>query len=251
MNVRVVGVIDLRAGEAVHARGGHRDRYAPVGSVAGMPIRNGDPVAVAHAYLALGVEELYVADLDAIAGGDVQAAALSALVNIATPVWIDAGITAVARAREVDALGAARLVVGLETLQSYARLTEITTAVSGDRVAFSLDIRDGRPLAASEQLRASDPSIIAATAAAAGAATVIVLDLSRVGAGAGPDVDAVEAVGTAVPHVTLVAGGGVRDASDLARLEAAGADAALVATALHDGRLTAADVARAHRRATR
>jgi uncharacterized protein related to proFAR isomerase len=35
----------------------------------------------------------------------------------------------------------------------------------------------------------------------------------------------------------------VRDADDLRRLKASGCDAALVATALHDGRITAADVA--------
>ncbi len=46
-----------------------------------------------------------------------------------------------------------------------------------------------------------------------------------------------------MPGVTLLAGGGVRNADDLRRLKASGCDAALVATALHDGRITAADVA--------
>jgi phosphoribosylformimino-5-aminoimidazole carboxamide ribotide isomerase len=45
----------------------------------------------------------------------------------------------------------------------------------------------------------------------------------------------------------LLAGGGVRGYEDLARLADAGCDGALVATALHDGRLCAADVASAHR----
>jgi phosphoribosylformimino-5-aminoimidazole carboxamide ribotide isomerase len=51
--------------------------------------------------------------------------------------------------------------------------------------------------------------------------------------------------------VTLVAGGGVRGADDLARLADAGCDGALVATALHDGRLSAADVTAARRIAVR
>jgi phosphoribosylformimino-5-aminoimidazole carboxamide ribotide isomerase len=46
----------------------------------------------------------------------------------------------------------------------------------------------------------------------------------------------------AVPVVRLAAGGGVRDPGDLERLAAAGADAVLVATALHDGRVDAAAV---------
>jgi phosphoribosylformimino-5-aminoimidazole carboxamide ribotide isomerase len=42
-------------------------------------------------------------------------------------------------------------------------------------------------------------------------------------------------VRAALPGVDLIAGGGVRDQSDLDRLAAAGADGALVATALHRG----------------
>jgi phosphoribosylformimino-5-aminoimidazole carboxamide ribotide isomerase len=38
--------------------------------------------------------------------------------------------------------------------------------------------------------------------------------------------------------VAIYAGGGVRDGDDLRALEAAGATGALVATALHDGRIT-------------
>jgi hypothetical protein len=41
----------------------------------------------------------------------------------------------------------------------------------------------------------------------------------------------------------IVAGGGVRSAADLRSLSAAGCDAALVASALHDGRLTIHDCA--------
>jgi uncharacterized protein related to proFAR isomerase len=39
----------------------------------------------------------------------------------------------------------------------------------------------------------------------------------------------------ALPGVELIAGGGVRDQTDLDRLAVAGADGALVATALHRG----------------
>jgi phosphoribosylformimino-5-aminoimidazole carboxamide ribotide isomerase len=42
----------------------------------------------------------------------------------------------------------------------------------------------------------------------------------------------------ALPDVAIYSGGGVRDNADLLALESAGAAGALVATALHDGRLT-------------
>jgi phosphoribosylformimino-5-aminoimidazole carboxamide ribotide isomerase len=74
---------------------------------------------------------------------------------------------------------------------------------------------------------------------------VIVLDLARVGTGAGVDLALMRRVRAAAPHAALFAGGGVRGPDDLSRLADAGCDGALVATALHDGRLGAREVAAA------
>jgi uncharacterized protein related to proFAR isomerase len=41
-----------------------------------------------------------------------------------------------------------------------------------------------------------------------------------------------------LPGVSIYSGGGVRDHADLRALESAGAAGALVATALHEGRIT-------------
>src|SRR5688572_1909740 len=66
--MRVLGVVDLAGGRAVHARGGVRARYAAVTAVAGAPIEPGSALTLARAYVhTLGVGELYAADLDAIA----------------------------------------------------------------------------------------------------------------------------------------------------------------------------------------
>ena len=69
------------------------------------------------------------------------------------------------------------------------------------------------------------------------------LRAARVGGGAGLDLRLVDDVRAAVPGLTLAVGGGVRGVEDLTRLADAGCDAALVATALHDGRLGAAEIA--------
>src|SRR4051812_49736255 len=67
--MRVVGVIDLKDGTAVHAVRGERERYRPVRSVVGGD--DGDALALARGFRAeLELDELYVADLDAITGGD-------------------------------------------------------------------------------------------------------------------------------------------------------------------------------------
>jgi phosphoribosylformimino-5-aminoimidazole carboxamide ribotide isomerase len=239
--LRVIGVLDLLAGRAVHARGGQRATYGPVPSVAGLPIDPGDALALARAYTdRLGLKELYVADLDAILGGTPSQMLVGRLAALGAPLWLDAGISSCDQAQRAIALGAAHVVVGLETLSSLEALAEICAAVGAERVAFSLDLRNGEPIRSPGGDRS--PHVIAARAAAAGAAAVIVLDLARVGTGCGPDVDVIARVRQTTPDVILLAGGGVRGLTDLERLAEVGCDGALVATALHDGRLGTAEL---------
>jgi phosphoribosylformimino-5-aminoimidazole carboxamide ribotide isomerase len=242
--VRIIGVVDLAGGLAVHARAGHRDRYAPVTTVAGVPIEPGDALALSRAYLdrfALG--ELYVADLDAITSAAPQAKLVEAIAGLGSPIWLDAGVTSGGQARQAASLGAAHIVVGLETLRSFDALGEICAEVGSTRVALSLDLRDGRPVSGFPT--DASPEVIASRAVDAGAAAVIVIDLSRVGMSVGLDLDLIARIRAVVPGVTLLAGGGVRGVADLNNLADAGADGALVATALQDGRLSADDLRRA------
>jgi phosphoribosylformimino-5-aminoimidazole carboxamide ribotide isomerase len=248
--MRVIGVVDLLAGRAVHARAGRRQCYAPVSAIAGCPIEPGDARALARAYVEqFGLTELYAADLDAILGGTPQDALIAAVARVNAPLWLDAGVSSAGGAQDALRLGAARVVVGLETLPSYDALGRICATIGGNRVVFSLDLRDGEPIVAKGERGGIPPgepaSVVAARAAAAGAGGVIVLDLARVGTSRGLDLDLIARVREAVPGLTLVAGGGVRGAGDLACLADAGCDGALVASALHDGRLDAAAVAAA------
>ena len=71
---------------------------------------------------------------------------------------------------------------------------------------------------------------------------VIAMTLARVGSGAGPDLTRLAAIRSVAGGRELYAAGGVRDAADLFALKRAGAAGALIATALHDGRLGRADL---------
>jgi phosphoribosylformimino-5-aminoimidazole carboxamide ribotide isomerase len=72
---------------------------------------------------------------------------------------------------------------------------------------------------------------------------LLVLDLAAVGVNRGPIGDLLcRELREAHPDIELITGGGVRDVEDLQRLASWGCDAALVASALHDGRLTADQV---------
>jgi phosphoribosylformimino-5-aminoimidazole carboxamide ribotide isomerase len=260
--MRLIGVIDLAGGLAVHARGGDRARYAPVRNVVGREI-HGNPLALAQTYREqFGLTELYVADLDAITaavtpGSDVHqdaAAGRSAphgshddiLTSLAagTPLWLDAAIAAPPQALRALERGATCAIVGLETLRSFDDLATICVTAGPERVAFGLDLRGGVPVAPRLDTSSSDPINLAARAADVGVGTVIVLDLARVGAATGPDIRLMARVRAATPGATLVAGGGVRAIDDLIGLADAGCDGALVATAIHHGKLNAEEMHR-------
>jgi phosphoribosylformimino-5-aminoimidazole carboxamide ribotide isomerase len=211
--MRVVGVIDLKEGTAVHAVRGERERYRPLG----------DPLALARRF---GRDELYVADLDAIAGGAVQEATIASLARTAR-VMVDAGVSEPERARALLDLGVHRAVVGTETLTDATVTDRLPDAV------LSLDLRDGRTLSPDPRL-AGLPALDA-IARLRGPREVIVLDLARVGTGAGPDVATIAEIHAAFPELELLAGGGVRDGDDLRALADAGAAGALVGTALIRG----------------
>jgi phosphoribosylformimino-5-aminoimidazole carboxamide ribotide isomerase len=208
--VRVVGVIDLQGGTAVHAVRGERERYRPLG----------DPLSVARRY---GLDELYVADLDAITGGGVQSDVIAALAREAR-VMVDAGDS---DPRALLDLGVDRVVVGTETLAD-------ADALLPDAV-LSVDLRHGRVL--SRDPRLAGLTALDALALLRRPREVIVLDLARVGTSSGPDVALIGELHAAFPDLELLAGGGVRDTDDLRALEAAGAAGALVATALLRGAL--------------
>ena len=231
--MRIIPVIDLRAGEAVHGIGGDRARYERVRSALTPSL--GDAVALAQAYVTvLGTSELYVADLDAIEGRGAQYGMHQRLSRIARS-WIDAGLKSEEDACALIDVGADRVVVGLETLPGLEVLHAIVLRLGADRVAFSLDLRDGAPLASAEVLRAMSPRELARRAVDAGVETVIVLDLARVGGSGGTDDAMLHDLRAALPGVDLIAGGGVRDQADLDRLAAAGVNGTLVATAVHRG----------------
>jgi HisA/HisF family protein len=239
--MRIVPVLDLKGGVVVHARRGQRDEYAPLRS----PLVEGsEPVAVARALCRVcGANTLYVADLDALADGPVNEAILAALASVADA-WVDAGATTPERAAALQRAGVARNVVGTESLGSGSLSEADADAEAGAGAGespprvLSVDLRDGRLISPDPDLAGRSAAAAAPLARALDVRELLVIDLARVGSGDGPPLDAVAELAAALPGVAVYAGGGVRDDRDLRALESAGATGALVATALHEGRLT-------------
>ena len=230
--MRVIGVLDIAGGCAVHARAGERAAYRPVTSPL-IPAA-GDAVALAHAYRDdLGIEELYVADLDAIQRKPVQWQTLEQLVTLDVVLMVDAGVTSATCARELVDRGVSRVIVGLETLASFDALAAIVDKIGPGRVVFSLDLRHGAPIST----HGAEPMAFVERALAVRVASVIVLDVARVGTGHGADCELLAQLRQRFANIELLAGGGVRGPADLEELAGCGCDGALVATALLERRI--------------
>lgn len=237
-------MLDLRQGRAVHATGGDRSRYGVVRSALA-PDAQGDPLTLARAFRSrLGSRRCYLADLDALMGGVPQLGLISRMAEPASGfgpgLVVDAAISSAAEAHRLLASGASDVIVGLESLQRLEDLAAIVGATGADRVVFSLDLRDGRPVtspAAAKWAGGGTPTALAGLAVAAGVTTLLVLDLARIGAAAGPAIEVIAEVRASLPGVTLLAGGGIRNVADLEALERLGIAGALVGTALHEGAL--------------
>lgn len=235
--MQIIPVLDLKDGQAVHAVRGERERYAPVQGVLGS---GADPLALAAAYRDhLGCHTCYIADLDAIAGDEPHTGLLRDLDSLGLTLWVDAGVSSVEQAWALANAGAAQIIIGSETLPSPEQLAALAGEFPPERLVLSVDLQNG-------VLRAptgvDTPRQLVTMAAQTGLSRVILLDLGRVGANAGPPLDLLASLRPHFPGVAFYAGGGVRHRADMDALTEAGAVGALIATAFHRGVLTAVEV---------
>jgi phosphoribosylformimino-5-aminoimidazole carboxamide ribotide isomerase len=248
--VRIIPVIDLKGGQVVRGIAGRRSEYRPIQS---QLVAGSNPAEIAAAFVRLGLNTLYVADLNAI--GDRQHAAppdwttYRSLLDAGVSLLADAGLrtdSAATPLADFEHHGAKidGVIAALETLADIATLERFVRIIGPERLIFSLDLRHGEIITPADAWLGMTPLDCATQALSVGVNRFIVLDLAAVGVHAGvPTLDLCRELRQRAPQAEIISGGGVRGIADLHQLAAAGCDAALVASALHDGRLSPADIA--------
>jgi phosphoribosylformimino-5-aminoimidazole carboxamide ribotide isomerase len=237
MPIRVVPVLDVQSETAVHAVGGRRAHYRPVVS---RLHASSDPISLATAFQAtLGFNELYLADLDAIAGREPNVALHRQLQALGLALWVDAGVRDAAMVPVLLDTGISTVIVGLESIRGPSALSAVVSASGPERVVFSVDLKDGRAiLAQGADWGTRDPFAIAEQALGMGVRRLLLLDLARIGKGRGVGtLPLVRRLHEAHPEVELGVGGGIAWAGELLTLAHAGISVALIGSALHDGRI--------------
>ncbi len=221
----IIPVIDVMGGVVVRALAGRRDAYRPIVSALAA---SSAPCEIVAAFLRLHpFRSIYIADLDAILGRGENARVVRSLADKFPQIafWLDAGAHTVAPGSSCE------MVVGSEALHRDAPPPDLSAT---PHVILSLDFQ-GKEFLGPPSL-ASSPHLWPSR--------VIVMTLRSVGVGEGPDLAMLAAIKARAGRRELFAAGGVRGANDLAALAQAGAAGALIASALHDERLGAEDLAR-------
>lgn len=232
--MEIIPVIDLLNGHVVHARHGQRSLYRPIRT----PLcKSSEPLDVVQALLGLyPFTRLYIADLNAIQHQGSNAAIICEIQRHypSLDIWLDAGFS---RPRDWQTWHGRGLtcVAGSENLASSGHCAEIANSTS--QPVLSLDFAVQGYMGPRELLDSPHQW----------PARVIVMTLRRVGSSEGPDLQQLAEIlrigkkRAAVPRI--YAAGGIRHMADIQALKARGVAGALVATALHNGRLTPEEIA--------
>jgi phosphoribosylformimino-5-aminoimidazole carboxamide ribotide isomerase len=229
--LKIIPVIDILDGLTVHAIRGERRKYKPVTSVLCM---SNDPVEFALTFRRLGFSQLYIADLDAILKRKPNVAAVKRIAQAGMRLMVDAGVTDLARAKELLDNRVSEVIIGTETLSSTLVVEEAVRIFGSDKIMISLDMCRQRLLGKLNLAKSMDPIAVLRAFQDMNVKKAIVLDLARVGSKEGIDETLLDKILKNF-NLEIYVGGGVRDSADLHRLSSLGVSGVLVATALHNG----------------
>ncbi len=218
--MQIIPVIDILNGQAVHARRGHRQAYQPMRSCL---TADTSPLGLVEALLELYPFPLiYLADLNGLTGQPSAEDWLTTLLDQFRDqsFWLDAGFTTYP-----DLPANITPILATESWPN-SRLPK------HKRFVLSLDSQGHQSL--DKQGLFDQPE--------QWPDTLILMNLAQVGSEQGPDFARLGHLRQQYPEHRWVASGGVRGRDDLHVLASIGIEQALVATALHSGQLSQAEL---------
>ena len=222
--MEIIPVIDIMGGKVVQANGGDRAQYPLLRSI----LTNSDePRQVINDLLAYHpFPSFYIADLDAIEYGVMNELLYSDISKQfpKTKFWLDAGIRTKKQWQELVNIPNVYPVLGSETVESATWLDENDAQ---KKSILSLDFKHG--LFLGDEALLSQPK--------RWTERVIAMNLDCIASKSGPDFELLTDLKNR-SNSQIIAAGGIRSEQDLMLLEQQGIEQVLVASALHDGRIT-------------
>jgi phosphoribosylformimino-5-aminoimidazole carboxamide ribotide isomerase len=227
----VFPAIDLRGGLVVRLKEGDPNRqtnYSP------------DPAAAARHWISAGARWLHVVNLDGAFGESASAnlAALAAILLVTVPAGIPVQFGGGLRSLEIIQaaleLGVTRVVLGTIVVEQPPVLKEALARWGSERIAASLDAREGmvqvRGWQSATPLLATD---LALSLKQAGLRWLVFTDIARDGLQTGLNLPATVEL-SRQSGLNVIASGGVSRLEDVHQAKAAGLSGAIVGRALYE-----------------
>ena len=228
----VIPAVDMQDGQVVQLVGGER----------GTERTYGEPVEAATRWVEEGAETIHLVDLDGAFEGERANAdaieAIRAAVDVA--LQLGGGIRSAADARGLLDAGVDRVILGTAAVENPDIVAEISDTHPGS-VMVSLDAKDGEVVVSGwTEGTGLDPAEAAGRYEELGAGGILFTDVDVEGQLEGVRTEPVERIVEGV-DIPVVASGGVATLDDVRALEAAGASAVVVGSALYEGAFTLAE----------
>ena len=222
--MRFILACDLKGGTVVRGVRGDRSNYRPIAETSRI-VTTSEPLGVIGQ---IKPKETYIADLDKIIGSGDNAQVIASMSRL-TRTMADVGVKS---ASDVSsALKAANSVIlGTETA-SFKTMSQS----QGRNSIVSLDMKHGKMMCSDPTFNVA-PLIAVELLNGLDLGAIILLDVARVGSGEGIDLDLLTKAAGLSRHPVIV-GGGVRGVEDLEHVEGCGAEGAIIASAVHDGKV--------------
>jgi imidazole glycerol-phosphate synthase subunit HisF len=197
----------------------------------------GDPVELAQRYSDVGADELVFLDITATVDGRGPMLELveRAAERLTIPFTVGGGISNLEDARSLLRAGADKVAVNRAAFDDPGLLTALADEFGAQAVVCAIDSRGGRVVTHGGRTeRDADAVAWAQEAVARGAGELLVTSIDADGTREGYDLALTAAMVDSV-DVPVIASGGAGEARHLAEAFTVGAEAALVASIVHEG----------------
>jgi phosphoribosylformimino-5-aminoimidazole carboxamide ribotide isomerase len=236
--LKVVPVADIKDGLVVWAKMGLRENYKPLES---WLCPSSNLLTFISNLKKLGFKEIYLADLDAIAGKPKRFKfyrEISSLIRLI----LDCGIEKINEIKECLKVGVHKVVLATEVMSNLELAKEAAEKFNlEENIALSLDLKNGLVLSRSRELSSLNPLDCLKLFSKIGFKECLIIDVARVGSFKGLDLTFLEKAKKET-SLRVFAGGGVKSLMDILSLKRIGVDGVLIASALHKNLISLSDL---------
>ena len=230
--MRIIPAIDIIDGKCVRLTNGNYDTKK---------IYNENPLEVAKAFEASGIEYLHLVDLDGAKSGKIINHKILESIAAKTNLKIDfgGGLKTTADLQIAFENGATQITGGSIAVKNRELFEQWILQYGPDKIILGADVKNEK-IAISGWTETSDENVFSfiSNYQKSGIKNVICTDISKDGLLEGPSFLLYENILKMFPTINLIASGGVSDISEIPKLKALGCEAVIIGKAIYEAKIS-------------